>query len=67
VLAYCEVCRVVQNNPSRPYSHLLNNDAVKEIRTLTGKEFFGQCMVCRRIQIFAPIEKDTETRRRPSG
>lgn len=65
MLAYCEVCRVVQNNPSRPYSHISDVTSVQELRTLSGKEFFGRCVLCRRVQIFKPVEKDTETRRRP--
>lgn len=65
MLAYCDVCRVVQFDPSPCRARGL--DPIKQVRVLTGSEFFAHCYICGRSQAFVPVEKIVLPPNEPAG
>lgn len=58
MLACCELCRVVHDDP--PVLTNPSKATVAELREPLEGEFFAHCAVCKRIQIFVLVLEEAE-------
>lgn len=54
MLAACEICRIVQLDPTKTEN--APNAIVMETRTPIEGEFFSYCPLCERFQIFIEVK-----------